>query len=391
MFLVSQKKDTYFRIIHYTNRMNQSTLGQSCQNKDIGEYKMNFYQFINSKDIREHLQNINYQFNAAEAAWLVWQCREATPEVRCKAWNEIIETMPDMEPPVRELRRHYKSIHQFLKDYMKALTRALEEFKQNEDSKGYKYIYEVKYWEEWDYSEFDKGCGWKGGLITFSNYKKAIEAIKEDKEQEYSHKKFKIEKIRLDHPKPSTIIMNDDLQIINAKLHPLNLDDDRILNWESFFDMCFDFPTPFKKGDILWDPKSESQLEFLGHRDELVVVTSVGTNDFSDKEKNPKRRGVDYTDMHVIGYFLDEKGQIYNEVTWNYMDYELYRGKLTGKNRILKAISNYEKGEIDGELLATAYHKIMTEEYAKIIETYFVTDKGLELAGLKEPESNEKE
>ena len=352
---------------------------------------MNFYQFINSKDIREHLQNLNYQFNAAEAAWLVWQCREATPKLRFKAWNEIIETMPDMEPPVRELRRHYKSIHQFLKDYMEALTRALDEFKQNEDPKGYKYIYDVKYWEEWDYSENDKGHGWMGGLNIYSNYKNAIDAIKEDKEQEYSHKKFKIEKIRLDHPKPSTIIMNDDLQIINANLHPSNADDNRILNYESFFDMWLDFPLPFKKGDIIWDPQQSLHLGLHGHGEELIVATPMDANDSSDKEKNSKRRGVDYSDMIITGYFLDEKGQIYPEITWNYMDYELYRGKLTGKNRILKAISNYEKGEIDCELLATAYHRIMTEEYAKSIKAFYVTNEGLELAGLKEPETNEKE
>ena len=352
---------------------------------------MNFYQFINSKDIREHLQNINYQLNAAEAAWLVWQCREATPELRFKAWNEIIETMPDMEPPTRDLQRHPKSTHRFLKDYMEALKRSLEEFKRNEDSKGYKYIYAVTFWEDWDYNEEWRAYGWMGGSTAYSTYEKALDAIKDDMEHDYDHKKFKIKKIRLDEFNQSRIIMDDKLQIINAELHPSNPDDDRILNWESFFSMWFDFPTPFEKGDIIWDPIAEPLLSFKGNGDGLVVATSIGTNDFSGKEKDSKRRGVDYTDKNVVGYFQAKEGQIYNDVKWNYMNYELYRDKLAGKNRVFKAISNYEKGEIDGELLATAYHKIMSEEYAKIIETYFVTDKGLELAGLKEPEPNEKE
>lgn len=33
---------------------------------------MNIFDFINSKDIKEHLKNINYQFNSLEAAWLIY-------------------------------------------------------------------------------------------------------------------------------------------------------------------------------------------------------------------------------------------------------------------------------------------------------------------------------
>lgn len=34
--------------------------------------------FVNSKDIRNYLAAINYYFTTAEAAWLVYQCRDAT-------------------------------------------------------------------------------------------------------------------------------------------------------------------------------------------------------------------------------------------------------------------------------------------------------------------------
>ena len=39
---------------------------------------MNILRFVNSKDIREHLRNIDYEFNSLEAAWLIYQCRDAT-------------------------------------------------------------------------------------------------------------------------------------------------------------------------------------------------------------------------------------------------------------------------------------------------------------------------
>lgn len=38
---------------------------------------MNILRFVNSKDIREHLRNIGYEFNSLEAAWLIYQCRDA--------------------------------------------------------------------------------------------------------------------------------------------------------------------------------------------------------------------------------------------------------------------------------------------------------------------------
>ena len=39
---------------------------------------MDLFRFIDSKDIREHLRQIGYSFTAPEAAFLVWQCRNAT-------------------------------------------------------------------------------------------------------------------------------------------------------------------------------------------------------------------------------------------------------------------------------------------------------------------------
>ena len=33
---------------------------------------MDVYKFINSKDIREYLKKINYEFTPVEAAWLIW-------------------------------------------------------------------------------------------------------------------------------------------------------------------------------------------------------------------------------------------------------------------------------------------------------------------------------
>lgn len=33
---------------------------------------MDIFRFINSKDIREHIRSIRYEFNSLEAAWLIY-------------------------------------------------------------------------------------------------------------------------------------------------------------------------------------------------------------------------------------------------------------------------------------------------------------------------------
>ena len=67
---------------------------------------------------------------------------------------------------------------------------------------------------------------------------------------------------------------------------------------------------------------------------------------------------------------------------YNYMNLEYFRGELSGKKRILKALSNHIKGEIDVGLFANAYHKILCEEYAKSQNPWNITSEGLAAAGI---------
>ena len=94
----------------------------------------------------------------------------------------------------------------------------------------------------------------------------------------------------------------------------------------------------------------------------------------------------DNSDMTAWGYFQDESGNIYHETMWNYMNLEYYRGPLTGKRRVLRALGNCLKGEIDEGLFARAYHAILTEEYAGSLVPRDITKEGMTLAALREPE-----
>ena len=53
---------------------------------------MDIYSFVNSKDIREHLRKIKYQFNSLETAWLIYQCKSMSYESN-KDWTEQFENI----------------------------------------------------------------------------------------------------------------------------------------------------------------------------------------------------------------------------------------------------------------------------------------------------------
>lgn len=59
---------------------------------------MNIYSYINSKDVREHLQNIEYHFTALEAAFIVYHSTQINLLEKITVWKEIATTFP---PPYK--------------------------------------------------------------------------------------------------------------------------------------------------------------------------------------------------------------------------------------------------------------------------------------------------
>lgn len=121
---------------------------------------MDIFGFINSNDIREHLRSISYEFNSLETAWLIYQCHDATIDEKHKAWNELIETMPDCPIEKRLNTVAQDSLHAFLMQYMKLEDKYMNEFCDerhadtfNDDKPfvyKFKYIYEDGTENGWD-------------------------------------------------------------------------------------------------------------------------------------------------------------------------------------------------------------------------------------------------
>lgn len=62
---------------------------------------MDAYEYINSKDIRTYLAKQSYAFTPVQYTFLVWQSKRHMLEQKHKAWNDIINTLPDCDVPER--------------------------------------------------------------------------------------------------------------------------------------------------------------------------------------------------------------------------------------------------------------------------------------------------
>ena len=77
-------------------------------NKEILKY-------VNSKDVRDHLAKINYNFSTLEAIWLIANHHKITLEDKITAWQAVINSMPDFEYNRNGIKTN--SIFQMLSDH----------------------------------------------------------------------------------------------------------------------------------------------------------------------------------------------------------------------------------------------------------------------------------
>ena len=317
---------------------------------------MDIFRFINSRDIREYLKSQNYPFTSLEAAWLIYQCRCATIKEKHEAWQELIQTMPDCAVAERPHTARHESLHQFLKEYIRTEDEILDWFFRDEKDA----IYNCEFW---------KYAMWCPGGEYFDSFQKCLKAYTD---RRLGKMTFKITKQILNSDQCTYVIFSADNEPLKFDTSWYPEGGDEIL-YGVLGGLEFDFPTPFTKGDILCESEVYEMNPSL--RADLFVIT-----DLPACSKNESYR--DGCRMKVWGFFLKYDGTLQYEDMYNYMNLEYFRGELSGKKRILKALSNYIKGEIDVGLFANAYHKILCEEYAKSQNPWNITPEGLAAAGL---------
>lgn len=333
---------------------------------------MDIYSFVNSKDIREHLRKIEYQFNSLETAWLIYSCHDLSYEQKKEAWMELIQTMPDCEVPKRDNCRGWNSLHVMLRKYMDTVDKEVSDFFENDSSGEYVYMYFVLY-------EGDE-CWTEEDAIVYSSLDDCLKGYKEEVSQSASDViKYKIRKQSLINKKMTCEVefkANGGIEcILQYYLRDEEADD---LMWHSFNGLGFSFPTPFKKGDIVWIPTDDSFIRW--DRDGGFVLDRLSSWYEPQYIMYPN----DYLDMDAYGYFVNPDGTVYHEVISNYMDLEYYQGPYKLNEKILPALSKFIKGEIEVDFLLCAYRKVLLDVAADdIMLKSWYTKEMLEGIGLR--------
>ena len=298
---------------------------------------MNIYDFVNSRDIREHWQNIGFVPNALESAWLVYQSNNHTIEEKHEAWSWIISNMPDCEVNGKNIETPQKSLHNFLKKYMEIENAIITNFFAPEP--GAVYTYRALWKSELE--KYDNGTEWYKVNSIFPTFDDAYADATEDDELAPLFLEFEKKHLGA-HGRSICIRMTPDKKpVFLDEEFFFDTEEDSDLYYNVFFYLHFDFPTPFKKGDIICPAKKV-------------------------KYKNPKAWdatfvvGEDSEDGTPVGYMAEDE-YVYCERIYSYMDFELLEGEPRRDRRMLLPISKYLRGEIDLALLLGACRMITLE------------------------------
>lgn len=327
---------------------------------------MNIYRFIDSRDMREYLQRLNYRFTTPEAAFLVYWCKTAALEEKIAAWREIIDTMPNCAMAERLNLEAIPDFHQFLRDYIDLQKRDLRRFKEPD---GCVYVCEL--------SRQGELCG-DMTFGPFSAFDRCLSAgIREAAAEETVG--LRIFKRPMDpgedSPREDYCVLTPQGEVCQPDCRPLS---DRDCELSIAFEgMWFDFPTPFHARDIVCSHRKPDEpfvLTDLCTWNAETLRRELPVSEYSDKWLSNLDRILakmcvrgDTSDMTCRGYtVLGDPGEAMpfvfcDHLLDNYLDLECYRGPLKGIHKLLKPISDFLKGDRSIEFLLNTYGLIQRQ------------------------------
>ena len=332
---------------------------------------MNLYNVINSSSVGKHLETINYKFSALEASFLIYYSKRITLKEKHALWNELIATMPDTPIEERPNTTPHDSLHEYLKQYMSLENSIIDRFYSIEKDTFYTYDF---------YCNGDRSWCDNNGL--YKSIDECLEALKKDSHFDIKHIKLSKKYIDADGSYID-IYMNSSNEIISIDENRTLTENEGDIYYSVFEGLWFDFPLPFKKGEIIQYADCPYDVRFYFDTDDRSIVLE---DDLIASEylRNLHRKGGDISDMTVWGIFCNDDGKFYHECTSTYLDFEIQYKPLGKSEKAMLPLSNYLKGEISVDILCNAYHILLCEKHSNDIRRFMnITDDGMILAGLK--------
>ena len=336
---------------------------------------MDIYSYLNSPDVAEHCRKLNHPFNALESAFIVNDCRSINIDEKHRLFNEIMNTMPDVT-----IRKHLydddndPSFFNHLRKEIEQEESLLIRFMNGENNAVYTFSFYDP--NDEDHTRDDD---------IYSSYKNALAAVKDHQAQRKQRYTYLITMKKPDQKDWITCILNNDLDICF-----IHTDSERLLDQFWVY-----IPTPFQKGDLLCGVGGSFVYPVMESSNVMVLTELAYWRRKRDSDPNEYiKTGADSSDMTAYGYWLDDRGYIYDECIHAYHNLQYYRGEIhprkcirysgyTKDLRLLKAVSAYMKGEINVNMLLIANDAIRTErQWKELFPSWDYVDEEYEKAGI---------
>ena len=333
------------------------------------------------------MEELHYQFSILEAAFVIYHSTQVTLQEKMDAWLELTDTMPDCSITRQRGRFCIESLHEYLKCYIEFQKQSLEAFYNH---KSCVYCYEIHEISQKEASYF----GWSGLQEPFfGDYKSCLQhciqnEFTKNKENDVVIDKICILKCPINkyseqiQKRSGSIILNRNLDILEVDTNECSEDYDLFLEG-----LCFDFPTPFRRGDILTTYEGTNNRPFV-----LSYIATWGSkemmekgfqehecpvrNTWNDYDKSVKGKICcgDYTNMQAFGTVLTNEMDLYwDSFLGMSIDLEYFQKPLENYERQLQLVSLYEKRELDGITLTNCCSAIRMEEVAKKVSEQCVS------------------
>ena len=319
---------------------------------------MNIYDFINSRDIREHWKKISYKPTALEAAWLVWQSHNHTLVQKHNAWQEIINTMPDCSIEKRPMHEEVRSLHTYLKNYMDFQEESLKRFHIIEPQVFYNGVAYYNRGESWDPSTH---LSVEACINHYMTYYGACH-------NEHQYIGFTIDKFKIGEQEEYMKLS------IDASFHVLDI---KVRGKSDLFEsLWFDFPIPFEKGDFVSRAANGYHWLYPFPQVSLVIHSLC-----KDNPSSVLKRDGTFADMIAYGNGCEGMIEMHP-----YMDLEYVDSTSDEFNNELLPISLFLKGKIDIMEMAEAYRLLANKKriFHAELSNIIINKELVRILGIKE-------
>ena len=310
---------------------------------------MDVYSLINSKAIAEYCKKIKHEFNIEEIAILISRCKSLDIENKIKFYNEALELLKDM-PMIKHIHcGPYDSVKEVIKKEIERIKKVKSKFITNEEN--YYYVFNPYYSSsgkmERNYCENMRK--------TYNEMQDLIKQYLKDNEEYNKLAEFEVKKklYKEEYEITAKYYVKDN-QAIMTDIYDTD---------EEYPDISTIFlwlPLPFKKGDLLCSNTNHPFDHGYIPRDENVFVLEWVITEEEKLKQGLSKGNCDESDMYGYGYYIYENN-IEHDTVWQYDNWEYYRGKLSGTQRILNGVSNLLKGNICLDLFLRVYNVIKEE------------------------------